>query len=351
MNDPNTAVNLKGFAVGDPCIGTKDQDPAYGVAFQLDFLWGHGQLSKRTAAEVEHACAVDTSPRATAARIAAGEMPANGECTAALKQMKEEVRACDLTSERCRRAAAPRPLPLWLTRITHARACVAQVGGYYTYALYDECWGENDLSSSASPAPTSKSEPLPYLVVDEQRGAARVDARLRGGLNDYQCGGPVVYREWLNRTEVKTALNLDPASVFFECDDGTDFDYTSSREQLFPFYRQVAKSSDVRVLVYNGDTDPCLNSFYAANFTASLGFEEKQAWRPWTRDGRSKMGGYVVRYATQGGFDFVTIRGAGHMTPWYKPAATLAMLQAWIAGDDYPRYAPQAQAAAEAAAQ
>ena len=94
MNDPNTAVNLKGFAVGDPCIGTKDQDPAYGVAFQLDFLWGHGQLSKRTAAEVEHACAVDTSPRATAARIAAGEMPANGECTAALKQMKEEVRAC-----------------------------------------------------------------------------------------------------------------------------------------------------------------------------------------------------------------------------------------------------------------
>ena len=33
------------------------------------------------------------------------------------------------------------------------------------------------------------------------------------------------------------------------------------------------------------------------------------------------------------------------MTPWYKPAATLAMLQAWIAGDDYPRYAPQAQAA------
>ena len=74
MNDPNTAVNLKGFAVGDPCIGTKDQDPAYGVAFQLDFLWGHGQLSKRTAAEVEHACAVDTSPRATAARIAAGEI-------------------------------------------------------------------------------------------------------------------------------------------------------------------------------------------------------------------------------------------------------------------------------------
>lgn len=36
-----------------------------------------------------------------------------------------------------------------------------------------------------------------------------------------------------------------------------------------------------------------------------------------------KMGGYVTRYVND--FDFVTIRGAGHMVPEYKPEAAFVM--------------------------
>ena len=36
------------------------------------------------------------------------------------------------------------------------------------------------------------------------------------------------------------------------------------------------------------------------------------------------MGGYATRYVTD--FDYVTIRGAGHMVPEYKPEAAFVML-------------------------
>ena len=90
------------------------------------------------------------------------------------------------------------------------------------------------------------------------------------------------------------------------------------------------------MLVYNGDTDPAITSFAAQTWTSHLWFTETEHWRPWTVDGCQRMGGYVTRYEDM--FDFLTIRGAGHMVPTYKPAATFTFLQAWIQGDDYPAF-------------
>lgn len=69
-----------------------------------------------------------------------------------------------------------------------------------------------------------------------------------------------------------------------------------------------------------------------------MGFEERQHWRPWTVDGCQQMGGYVTQY--QGNFDFLTIRGAGHMVPTYKPQATFAFMKAWIMNEEYPSFNP-----------
>ena len=59
-----------------------------------------------------------------------------------------------------------------------------------------------------------------------------------------------------------------------------------------------------------------LNSFYAQNWTSALGYAETQEWRPWTIDGKEAMGGYITRYEHD--FDYLTIRGAGHMVPEYQ---------------------------------
>lgn len=70
----------------------------------------------------------------------------------------------------------------------------------------------------------------------------------------------------------------------------------------------------------------------------SLGVNESEAWRPWTLDGKQRMGGYVVSWP--GNLHYLTIRGSGHMVPEYKPAATLAFIEAFVKGGEFPRYVP-----------
>ena len=56
------------------------------------------------------------------------------------------------------------------------------------------------------------------------------------------------------------------------------------------------------------------------------------------------MGGYVTRY--DGNFDFLTIRGSGHMVPQYKPAAAFRFISQWLADKEFGRYVPPAPPAA-----
>jgi len=112
-------------------------------------------------------------------------------------------------------------------------------------------------------------------------------------------------------------LHYAPDSFYFSQDNAHGFVYVPDIKELLPFYKEVVSKGALRVLVYNGDTDPSLNSFRGQNWTAGLGFQETQPWRAWTVDGKQAMAGYVTRY--ENNFDYLTIRGSGHMVPEYKP--------------------------------
>ena len=219
--------------------------------------------------------------------------------------------------------------------------------------LYDECWYENIIAGGASASLLPPERPL--LQVDPDRAtvtfprsdlarhgraarAAAHTARLGGALNDYACGGPVVQVQYLNLTAVKKALHVPPDAFFFQCDNGEGFNYHGTTKELMPFYRHVIEETDLRVLVYNGDADPGLNSFYAQNWTAALGYKEKEGWRPWTLDGKKAMGGYVTRYEHD--FDYLTIRGAGHMVPEYQSRSSLEFLKRWLRNEEFQMYSP-----------
>lgn len=151
------------------------------------------------------------------------------------------------------------------------------------------------------------------------------------------CGGTRVLPKWVNAPAVKAALHVAADAVFFDADDGDGFVYNLTEPNLVPYYRELL-DSDLRVLVYNGDADPGLNSFFAENWTRAVGAPVREAWRPWTEDGAARIGGYVTRYAPH--FDFATVRGSGHMVPQFKPRAASVLLSAWLADVDYPRYVP-----------
>lgn len=163
-------------------------------------------------------------------------------------------------------------------------ACAAAVkkvddeaGYYYEYSLYDDCIYRND--------------------------------KLGGAVNDYPCGGSPVMDVYLRMSQVKEALKVSHASFFSVDNAAGDFDYTPTEPDLRPFYQEI--QGKLKVLIYNGDADPSITSLAAENWTSHLGFAETESWRPWTLDGCRRTGGYVTHY--EGGFDFLTIRGAGHM--------------------------------------
>ena len=56
-----------------------------------------------------------------------------------------------------------------------------------------------------------------------------------------------------------------------------------------------------------------------------------------------RVGGYVTRYEKDR-FDFLTIRGSGHMVPQFKPAQALEFLSTWLHDKDYKPYVPKCTA-------
>ena len=159
-----------------------------------------------------------------------------------------------------------------------------------------------------------------------------------GALNDYPCGGPGALFTWVAHPDVKAALHVAPNAYYFSGDNGEGFVYNVTERNLMPFYEHVAQATNLRVLIYNGDTDPGINSFHTQNWTSSLGLREREEWRPWTLDGRQYMGGYVTRY--EGDFDFLTIRGSGHMVPEYKSKEMFECLSRWLRNESWQYLSP-----------
>jgi len=48
------------------------------------------------------------------------------------------------------------------------------------------------------------------------------------------------------------------------------------------------------------------------------------------------MGGYVTRYEND--FDYLTIRGSGHMVPLFKPKEALEFMKKWIQNEEWLSY-------------
>ena len=288
---PSVRPQFAGFAVGDGCLGTESGvcGSGNGPWWEVLFFYGHHQISTGTFDAIVDSCGMGYLKFMRPEHDKAA-------CAAALAAMRSER------------------------------------GGYFEYALYDDCIYQEGLRRRRR----RLNAALPSIgAAHGAAHGAEGSTEVGGALNDYACGGGDAYLEWTAHAAVRAALHVPVSSLFYDSDGGGP--YKGSEPNLMPFYRHVAAHTELRVLVYNGDTDPSINSFEAANWTSHLGFTPTQPWRPWTLDACRRMGGYVTRYERDR-FDFLTIRGSGHMVPQFKPEPALEFLRAWIHGEDYKRY-------------
>ena len=147
----DSSINLKGFAVGDACTGTEvlcGDDGDFGPWWDVTFMYGHGQFSSKLYDSILSECTVEglKHPAASGGLTDA--------CNGLLDQMD------------------------------------SQIGGYYGYALYDDCTYDNGLlMSDARP----------------QHTRWRKDS-LSGALNDYTCGSGEV-RECAKHIAKRSVIN------------------------------------------------------------------------------------------------------------------------------------------------
>eukprot|EP00659_Diplonema_papillatum_P003928 gene3928-6080_t len=262
-----SGLNLKGYAIGDGCMGNEvvcwglDTSPfTYpgtwpGPYYDILFFGGHGQISNKLYNQIRSQC-------------------------------------------------PDRDLMFWNTTSPDCQALVhkmtTQLGGYFVYNLYDNC-NNTDLMRDG--------------LHKTRSNMRRLNRNLKGATNEYACSGNAMAM-WFAAPGVLESMNLATNSNFFNADDGRGFTYTPNVADVRPFHAAAIKAG-LRVLTYEGDTDASglgsigIQDIYV-DFWPSIGLNRTQSWRPWTVDGQQYMGGYAMEWAG-GQAAHLTVRGSGHM--------------------------------------
>ncbi|KAL2927055.1 Serine carboxypeptidase-like 20 [Bienertia sinuspersici] len=81
-------------------------------------------------------------------------------------------------------------------------------------------------------------------------------------------------------------------------------------------------------LVPSGDHDLCVPYTGTQAWTSSLGYQVLDEWRPWLSN--DQVAGYVQAY--EHNLTFITIKGAGHTVPEYKPREAFDLYSRWLEG-------------------
>ena len=154
---------------------------------------------------------------------------------------------------------------------------------------------------------------------------------------------------------------LDYFQLNLACSDIPSYPGTTPKGivSISDIYRDLARSGDLRIVLYNGDTDPCIPTIASqrAAYNFGLGVVPGGEWRPWIYNdtgatesllmwrapafGQSlsfmgndiQLGGYVVDF--EDNFSYVTVHGAGHMVPEYLPQAALEFFRMFISGEPF----------------
>lgn len=271
--DAKTTPNLRGLALGDACMGTDVLcgPSKTGPWLHLLFIAGQGCVSLSTFNAILEQCPFS--------------LLRDGPITDGSIACQQAVALADVE-------------------------CPSNA--YYSYNYLDQCPPDpfDAAPSRGLVGPPAPAEP-----------------------SGYPCGGDGALKTWITLPATKAALHVAPDAQYESADNGNGFVYNVTFASALPLIRRLQTGVDgVRVLVYNGETDPSVSSVRSQAWTFGLGFPVKEAWRPWTFGaGSSTVAGQVVQW--EGNVAHATIRGSGHMVPGMSRKRQSA--QPCILGDSY----------------
>ncbi|XP_038879948.1 serine carboxypeptidase-like 20 isoform X2 [Benincasa hispida] len=134
---------------------------------------------------------------------------------------------------------------------------------------------------------------------------------------------------WLNDESVRMAIHAEPQSVIGPWELCTHrISYSHNAGSMIPYHRNLT-SQGYKALIFSGDHDMCVPYTGSQAWTSSLGYKIVDEWRPWFSN--SQVSGYLQGY--EHNLTFITIKGAGHTVPEYKPREALDFYSRWLEGN------------------
>jgi carboxypeptidase C (cathepsin A) len=140
---------------------------------------------------------------------------------------------------------------------------------------------------------------------------------------------------YLNDPAVKKAIHVLDDIEWVECSHTTKYQMADKMLPMEKYYRTLLNSKthpDLRILVYSGDDDSVCGTIGTQKWIYDLGFPVDNLWTTWMVDGQTA--GYSTTFKTPFGkdsrFAFMTVHGAGHEVPTYKPKEALDLFQRYL---------------------
>jgi carboxypeptidase C (cathepsin A) len=139
---------------------------------------------------------------------------------------------------------------------------------------------------------------------------------------------------YLNKPDVKAALHVNDDIRWSECSAAINYNRTdSSQAGTSHLYKKIVdRAPALKVLVYSGDDDSVCGTQGTQRWIFGLGYDLKSEdlWREYIVDGQ--LAGYRTTWAHTN-LAFLTVHGAGHEVPAFKPAVAADLWQRFLSGN------------------
>lgn len=143
------------------------------------------------------------------------------------------------------------------------------------------------------------------------------------------CVNCTAITAWLNNPSTMSAIHATLQSGQWGAE--TALDYTGQASSVLDLYPTLMDT--IKVVIYSGDSTTNVNFMGSDAWIRDFGQEVTDEWRQWTWTDVPNLGQQVAGWTI--GYEkirFVTVLGAGHMVPQYRPGPALAMLQNYLFG-------------------
>ncbi|XP_027334977.1 serine carboxypeptidase-like 20 [Abrus precatorius] len=142
------------------------------------------------------------------------------------------------------------------------------------------------------------------------------------------CTDDEIADTWLNNEAVRKAIHTAQKSVVSSwelCTDIISFDHDAG--SMIKYHKNLT-SKGYRALIFSGDHDMCVPFTGSQAWTRSVGYKIVDEWRPWMSN--NQVAGFTQGYDKN--LTFLTIKGAGHTVPEYKPREALDFYKRFLSG-------------------